>query len=110
MITDASSETGANVVICFANLGTIVSMVGKTADKLNNVDEQITNACSPTPLVIVANVTKNAERIANEKIIQFGQLDISVNNAGFGITVSTMRSIFLNLIAFSIKLFEVSSN
>lgn len=82
LITGASSGIGANAAQHFAKLGAKLSIVGRNEKRLKDVAEQIIKAGSPTPLAIVADVTRDAERIINETIKCFGQLDVLVNNAG----------------------------
>lgn len=50
--------------------------------KLNEVVERIESAGFSTPLIIVADITVDAERIIDETINHFGKLDILINNAG----------------------------
>ncbi|XP_055312049.1 uncharacterized oxidoreductase TM_0325-like [Sitodiplosis mosellana] len=83
LITGASSGIGAGAAIHLAELGAKVSIVGRNEKRLNEVAEEIKSAGSPAPLLIVADVTKDAKRIVNETIKKFGQLDVLVNNAGF---------------------------
>lgn len=82
LITGASSGIGADAARHLAKLGANVSIVGRNEKRLNEVADQIIKAGSPMPFPIVADVTKDAERIINETIKHFGQLDILVNNAG----------------------------
>lgn len=82
LITGASSGIGADAACHLARLGGKIALVGRNVDRLNSVAEQIKSSGAPTPLPIVADVTKDAERIINETINHFGKLDILVNNAG----------------------------
>lgn len=63
-------------------LGASVAIVGRNEKKLNDVAEQIKSDGGPEPLAIVADVTKDSEKIINETINRFGKLDVLVNNAG----------------------------
>lgn len=82
LITGASSGIGADAARHLAKLGGKVALVGRNEQRLNNVADQIKAAGSPIPLVIVADVTVDSERIINETIQHFGQLNILINNAG----------------------------
>ncbi|XP_055302818.1 uncharacterized oxidoreductase TM_0325-like [Sitodiplosis mosellana] len=82
LITGASSGIGADAARHLAKLGAKVSIVGRNEKRLNQVAEQIKSAGSPAPLVIVADVTKDAQRIVDETIKHFGKLDVLLNNAG----------------------------
>lgn len=74
--------SGAHAAESLAKKGASVALVGRNAERLNEVVERIKNAGSPTPLVIVADVTVDAERIINETVNHFGKLDVLINNAG----------------------------
>lgn len=82
LITGASSGIGADAALHLAKLGAQVAVVGRNESRLNDVIEKIRNSNSTTPLAIVADVTKEAERIVDETIKHFGKLDILINNAG----------------------------
>lgn len=82
LITGASSGIGADAARHFARLGGHVVIVGRSEKKLSDVVEQIKKDGSPTPLAISADVTKDAQRIVDETIKQFGKLDVLVNNVG----------------------------
>lgn len=80
LITGASSGIGADAAIHLAKLGAKVAIVGRNQKRLNEVAEQIKRSSAPTPLPIIADVTKDAERIVAETIHHFGKLDVLVNN------------------------------
>lgn len=86
LITGASSGIGADAARHLAKLGGRVALVGRNADRLKAVAEQIKTSGAPTPLPIVADVNKDAKRIIDETINHFGKLDVLVNNAGIGRT------------------------
>lgn len=77
----ASSGIGAGAAEHLAKLGAQVAIVGRNAERTNQVAERIKKS-GASVLAIVADVTKDAERIINETIKKFGQLDVLVNNAG----------------------------
>ncbi|XP_055325884.1 uncharacterized oxidoreductase TM_0325-like [Sitodiplosis mosellana] len=82
IVTGASSGIGADAARHLAKLGAKVSIVGRNEKRLNQVAEQIKSAGSPAPLAIVADVTKDAQRIVDKTIKHFGKLDVLLNNAG----------------------------
>lgn len=82
LITGASSGIGADAARHLASLGAKVSIVGRNGKRLFEVADRIIKSGFSKPLPIVADVTKDAERIVNETILHFGKLDILVNNAG----------------------------
>lgn len=56
--------------------------MGRNASRLNAVADEIRNANGAPPLAIVADVNDDTDRIIDETIHQFGQLDVLINNAG----------------------------
>lgn len=82
LITGAGSGIGADASRQLAKLGGEIALVDQNEKNVLEVAEQIKQAGSITPLVIVADVTKDAERIINETINHFHKLNVLVNNAG----------------------------
>lgn len=85
LITGASSGIGAGAAFHFSKLGANLSIVGRNEKRLREVAKEIQESTTSMPLVIVADVTKDADRIVNETIKHFKRLDVLVNNAGFSI-------------------------
>lgn len=79
LVTGASSGIGAEIARHFATLGGKVAIVGRNEKRLNEVAQEIGASAA---LAIVADVVTDTERIINETIKHFGQLDVLVNNAG----------------------------
>lgn len=84
IVTGASSGIGADAAVGFAREGATVVLVGRNTERLNKVASNITANGSSTPLIIAADVSKDAHKIINETIQQLGRIDILVNNAGIG--------------------------
>lgn len=82
LITGASSGIGADVACNLAKLGAKISIVDKNAERLAEVANEIQKSGATAPLSIVADVTKDTDRIVNETINHFRQLDVLINNAG----------------------------
>lgn len=82
LITGAGSGIGADASRHLAKLGGKVALVDRNEKYVLEVAQQIREAGHQTPLVIVADVTVDAERIINETIKHFGKLNVLVNNAG----------------------------
>lgn len=83
IVTGASSGIGAGAAKHLAKLGGKVCLVGRNAKLLNEVADDIKLSGSLVqPLVIVADVTKDAQRIISEAVKHFGKLDVLINNAG----------------------------
>lgn len=79
LITDAISGIGADIAHHLVKLGARLSIVAKSANRLNEVGREIATSGSPIPLQIVADVTKDAKRIVDDTIKYFGKLDVLVN-------------------------------
>ncbi|XP_031618304.1 uncharacterized protein LOC116337681 [Contarinia nasturtii] len=82
IVTGASSGIGADAAIHLAKKGASISLIGRNEKRLNNVSEEIKSAGAPTPLIILADVTTDAQRIINETVNHFGKLNILINSAG----------------------------
>ncbi|XP_055312056.1 uncharacterized oxidoreductase TM_0325-like [Sitodiplosis mosellana] len=82
IITGSSSGIGADAARHLAKLGAKVSIVGRNEKRVSEVVDQIKKSGAPTPLPIVTDVTKDAQRIIDETIEHFGRLDVLVNSAG----------------------------
>lgn len=83
LITGASSGIGADAARHLARLHGAIALVGRDVPRLNQVADAIRaekTACEP--LVIVADVAKDGERIVRETIEHFGRLDVLINSAG----------------------------
>lgn len=85
LITGAASGIGADAARHLAKHGAKVSIVDINEKLLAEVADEIKKSGSPAPLAIVADVTTDSERIVDETIKHFGQLDVLVNNAGIAI-------------------------
>lgn len=93
LITGASSGIGAACAKYFAKKGAFLALVGRSAEKFETLNEQIRKCgIEMEPLIILADVTVDAERIISETIEKYGHLDILINNAGVLIpgTLSSM--------------------
>ncbi len=95
LITGASSGIGAHAAIHLASKGANIALVGRNQKRLNDVSEQIKSSGSSTPLIIVADVSTEADRIITETIEHFGKLDVLVNNAGI-LSLNTIETIDLD--------------
>lgn len=86
IITGANSGIGASCAEYFAKEGALLALVGRRAEKFESVIEKIKEFdVEAEPLVIVADVSVDAERIIAETIEKYGRLDILINNAGMAI-------------------------
>lgn len=74
--------------------GAKLALVGRNEEKFTTLLEKLReNGIEDEPLVIIADVTVDAERIISETIKKYGRLDILLNNAGFSIpgTIETVE-------------------
>lgn len=85
LITGASSGIGAGSAEYFAGQGALLALNGRNAERLQEVCDKVKDiGVAGEPLLIVADVSTEAERIISETIERFGQLDVLINNAGIG--------------------------
>ncbi|XP_055300719.1 uncharacterized oxidoreductase TM_0325-like [Sitodiplosis mosellana] len=94
LITGASGGIGASCAEYFAKKGALLALVGRNAEKFERVVERIKESgVELEPLVIIADVSVDAERIISETIEKYEHLDILINNAGFSLggTLETLK-------------------
>lgn len=89
LVTGGSSGIGADTALHLAKLGAKVSIVGRNEKRLLEVADQIKESGAPEAFSIVADVTKDAERIVNETVKHFGKIDVLVNSAGISVKDDT---------------------
>jgi len=87
LVTGSSSGIGEGIVKLFSILGAKVVVTGRKEADVHKVAQEV-QQLSPQklkPLEVTADLTKreDVERLMNETIKTFGQLDVLVNNAGF---------------------------
>lgn len=93
LITGGNSGIGAACTEYFATEGAKLSLVGRSVGKFEIVLERIkASGVEVEPLVILADISTDAERIVAETIEKYERIDILINNAGFAIfdTLDTM--------------------
>ncbi|KAJ0172854.1 hypothetical protein K1T71_011030 [Dendrolimus kikuchii] len=81
LVTGGSSGIGASTAIIFAREAANVAIVGRNETKLSKTAAEC-EKFGTKPLIIVADVTKDAKRIVDETIAAFGKIDVLINNAG----------------------------
>lgn len=82
MLTGAARGIGAETARHLAKLGAKLSIVDLNKKELSQVGNEITKSGGQKPLEIVADVSKDAQRIIDETVKHFGRLDVLVNIAG----------------------------
>ncbi|XP_039960570.1 uncharacterized oxidoreductase TM_0325-like [Bactrocera tryoni] len=83
IVTGASSGIGAAAAKAFAQQGAKVVLTGRNEAKYTEAACKAVNSKAEL-LLIIGDVTTDAEKIIKTTIDKFGQLDVLVNNAGFG--------------------------
>lgn len=82
LITGASSGIGAACTVFLGKERAKLALVGRNQEKFHKVIEKIDG---DEPLVILADITTDAERIITKTIEKYSRIDILINNAGFAI-------------------------
>lgn len=84
LITGASSGIGACAAVELAKENVKLALVGRSAEKFVKVIEKIKDTGTELePLIILADVSIEAERIISETIEKYEKIDVLINNAGF---------------------------
>lgn len=94
LITGASSGIGAHAAEYFAKEKAKVAIVGRNAERLEQVVVRIHDGGAEVEsvLAILADISTDSERIINETIERFGRLDVLINNAAFAIPGSIQNT------------------
>jgi uncharacterized protein len=85
LITGASSGIGAACARLFANQGYLLSLAARRSDRLGMLAEEIQPAGAEV-LMVTADVSNLDEiyKLVEVTVERFGQIDVLLNNAGFG--------------------------
>jgi len=87
LITGASSGIGEELALQLAAAGAHLTLTARRRELLDTLARRISTAGHETPLVVASDVTRDGdpENAVNEAIRSYGNLDIVIANAGFGI-------------------------
>ncbi|HTZ49500.1 MAG TPA: SDR family NAD(P)-dependent oxidoreductase [Verrucomicrobiae bacterium] len=87
LITGASSGIGEELALQLAQLDARLTLTARRRELLDALAQKIAATAKPTPLVVPADVTNDADlpRAVDEALRAYHRLDIVIANAGFGV-------------------------
>ncbi|MGX7091715.1 SDR family NAD(P)-dependent oxidoreductase [Hutsoniella sourekii] len=95
IVTGGTSGIGAATAVLFAQEGAKVVVVGRNEERGNAVVDQVKEAGSEGVFIQAdALKTEDTDRVIQETVDQFGQIDILFNNAGMGASKPTEEVTF----------------
>lgn len=83
LITEASSGIGAAYAIHLAKEGALLALVGRKFTKV--VDKIRESGVETGSLIILADISVDAERIVSEMFEKYERIDVFINNAAYGL-------------------------
>jgi short-subunit dehydrogenase len=94
LITGASSGIGEELAWQLGQAGARLTLTARRADLLEALAQRIAAAGQPQPIVVRCDVTRDGdvERAVAESTRRWGQLDVVIANAGFGV-VGALRDL-----------------
>ncbi len=86
-ITGASSGIGEELAWQLAQAGAKLTLCARRHDRLESLAQKIALAGAPRPVICECDVTRDGdlERAVAEAVHAWGNLDVAISNAGFGI-------------------------
>lgn len=95
VITGASAGIGRATAERFANDGANVVLAARSEDRLAELAAHIDDEYSGSALAVPTDVTDSSQvdRLIDEAIDSFGQLDVAVSNAGTGVDADSFDEI-----------------
>ncbi|XP_063391990.1 glucose 1-dehydrogenase 1-like [Cydia fagiglandana] len=82
IVTGGSCGIGAEIAIQFAKQSAKVVIVGRNEERLRNIAEQCEGQGEALAIKADLTIDSEVERVVEETIIRFGQIDVLINNAG----------------------------
>ncbi len=85
LVTGASSGIGEAAALLFASEGYRVSLSARRLERLQAIEQDIKSAGGQS-IAVQSDLTifEDIQRLISETLDQFGQIDVLLNNAGFG--------------------------
>ncbi|KAM5152262.1 3-oxoacyl-[acyl-carrier-protein] reductase FabG-like isoform 2-T2 [Mantella aurantiaca] len=93
LVTGASSGIGSGTAVLFAELGARLALNGRNLEKLQQTAQRCEETSGLKPLLVPGDLTdeKVLQRLVEETVGHFGQLDVLVNSGGI-IAMGTVES------------------
>src|SRR5688500_4747574 len=85
IVTGASSGIGASIVRALARGGCRVVLAARSETELEKVAASCADDCETLVVPTDVRDEEQVRRLIEATLAQFGQLDVLVNNAGFGV-------------------------
>lgn len=88
LVTGASSGIGEELAWQLAQAGAMVTLVARRTQLLDGLAKRIEKSGQRRPLIVECDVTRDGalERAVVETVGEFGKLDVTIANAGFGVS------------------------
>jgi NAD(P)-dependent dehydrogenase (short-subunit alcohol dehydrogenase family) len=107
LVTGAGSGIGAAIARRFAAEGAAIALIGRRAESLHGVAEELTRSGARAhPVVLDLTAEDGPERAIRETVAAFGRIDILVNSAGLlatGSIENTTLSVWDELMCINVR-------
>lgn len=84
VVTGASRGIGEGIARLFAEHAAHLVLVGRSADRLSDLSNQLFASSGCEPLIVVADLADTAQlsEVVNRSVKRYGRIDVLVNSAG----------------------------